>query len=47
MIDTQAGTRRQLRDLLAARARRTGEITLSTGAKSNFYFDCKLGNAGR
>ena len=41
MIDTQAGTRR-LRDLLATRARRTGEITLSTGAKSNFYFDCKL-----
>ena len=42
MIDTQAGTRRQLRDLLATRARRTGEITLSTGTKSNFYFDCKL-----
>ena len=42
MSDTQAGTRRQLRDLLATRARRTGEVTLSTGAKSNFYFDCKL-----
>ena len=42
MIDTQAGTRRQLRDLLATRARQTGEITLSTGVKSNFYFDCKL-----
>ena len=41
MIETQAGTRRQLRNLLATRARRTGEITLSTGAKSNFYFDCK------
>lgn len=42
MIDTHAGTRRQLRDLLATRARQTGEITLSTGTKSNFYFDCKL-----
>ena len=31
----------KLRDLLDTRAARTGEITLSTGAKSNFYFDCK------
>ena len=41
MTDTQAETRRKLRDLLDTRAARTGEITLSTGAKSNFYFDCK------
>ena len=41
MSDTQAETRRKLRELLDARAARTGEITLSTGAKSNFYFDCK------
>ena len=41
MSRTQAETRRQLRDLLDARAARTGEITLSNGAKSNFYFDCK------
>ena len=34
-------TRRKLRDLLEARSFRIGEITLSTGAKSNFYFDCK------
>ena len=41
MTDIQAETRRELRDLLDTRAARTGEITLSTGAKSNFYFDCK------
>lgn len=41
MTDTQAETRRALRDLLDARSARTGEITLSNGAKSNFYFDCK------
>ena len=41
MIDIPTDTRRKLRDLLEARAFRTGEITLSTGAKSNFYFDCK------
>ena len=41
MRRTRAETRRQLRDLLDERAARTGEITLSTGAKSNFYFDCK------
>jgi orotate phosphoribosyltransferase len=41
MTDTQAETRRELRDLLDARSARTGEITLSNGAKSNFYFDCK------
>lgn len=41
MSRTQAETRRKLRDLLDARAARTGEITLSNGAKSNFYFDCK------
>lgn len=41
MIDAQAETRRKLRDLLETRSARTGEITLSTGAKSNFYFDCK------
>ena len=41
MTDIQAETRRRLRDLLDTRAARTGEITLSTGAKSNFYFDCK------
>ena len=41
MSRTQAETRGMLRDLLDARAARTGEITLSNGAKSNFYFDCK------
>lgn len=41
MNRTQAETLRQLRDLLDDRAARTGEITLSNGAKSNFYFDCK------
>jgi orotate phosphoribosyltransferase len=41
MMNTQTDTRRNLRDLLDSRAARTGEITLSTGAKSNFYFDCK------
>ena len=41
MSQTRAETRRQLRDLLDDRAARTGEITLSNGAKSNFYFDCK------
>ena len=34
-------TRQALRELLESRAARTGEITLSNGAKSNFYFDCK------
>ena len=41
MNRTQVETLRQLRDLLDDRAARTGEITLSNGAKSNFYFDCK------
>jgi orotate phosphoribosyltransferase len=41
MMNTQTDTRRNLRDLLDSRAARTGEITLSTGTKSNFYFDCK------
>lgn len=41
MSDSPTDTRKKLRDLLEARAFRTGEITLSTGAKSNFYFDCK------
>ena len=41
MSQTQAETRRKLRDLLDERSARTGEITLSNGAKSNFYFDCK------
>ena len=41
MSQTPAETRAKLRDLLDARAARTGEITLSNGAKSNFYFDCK------
>ncbi len=41
MINTLTGTRQDLRDLLDSRAARPGEITLSTGAKSNFYFDCK------
>ena len=41
MPNTPSDTRRQLRDLLEARSFRIGEITLSTGAKSNFYFDCK------
>ena len=41
MTNTQTDTRRDLRDLLDSRAARTGEITLSTGTKSNFYFDCK------
>lgn len=30
-----------LRELLDTRAARIGPITLSTGKKSNFYFDCK------
>ena len=41
MTTTPAETRRNLRDLLDHRSARTGEITLTTGAKSNFYFDCK------
>ena len=41
MMNAQTDTRRNLRDLLDRRAARTGEITLSTGTKSNFYFDCK------
>ena len=41
MINTPTDRRQDLRDLLDSRAARTGEITLSTGAKSNFYFDCK------
>ena len=41
MINIPTDTRQDLRDLLDSRAARTGEITLSTGAKSNFYFDCK------
>ncbi len=41
MTTTPIDTRRALRDLLDSRAARTGEITLTTGAKSNFYFDCK------
>ena len=41
MTITPADTRQDLYDLLCRRAARTGEITLSTGAKSNFYFDCK------
>ena len=41
MTTTPAETRRNLRDLLDRRSARTGEITLATGAKSNFYFDCK------
>ncbi len=41
MTNTPTDTRRNLRDLLDSRAARTGEITLSTGTKSNFYFDCK------
>ena len=41
MTNTPANTRHRLRDLLDDRAARTGEITLSNGAKSNFYFDCK------
>ena len=41
MTDTRTETRRELRNLLDARSARTGEITLSNGAKSNFYFDCK------
>ena len=39
--DNPADTRRVLRDLLDARSARRGEVTLSTGAKSKFYFDCK------
>ena len=34
-------TRQALQEFLESRAARTGEITLSNGAKSNFYFDCK------
>ena len=41
MTDIPTDTRRRLRDLLDSRAARTGDVTLSTGAKSNFYFDCK------
>jgi orotate phosphoribosyltransferase len=41
MIDIPTDTRQRLRDLLEERSFRTGEITLATGAKSNFYFDCK------
>lgn len=41
MTNIPTDTRRNLRDLLDSRAARTGEITLSTGTKSNFYFDCK------
>ena len=41
MLNSPTDTRRKLRELLEARSFRIGEITLSTGAKSNFYFDCK------
>jgi orotate phosphoribosyltransferase len=41
MQNNPSDTRRKLRDLLEARSFRIGEITLSTGATSNFYFDCK------
>ena len=41
MTTTPVATRRNLRDLLDLRSARAGEITLTTGAKSNFYFDCK------
>ncbi len=41
MTITPAETRQNLRDLLDRRSARTGEITLATGVKSNFYFDCK------
>ena len=41
MTDTPTETRRKLRDLLDDRSARTGEVTLSSGARSNFYFDCK------
>ena len=39
--DDPADTRRALRDLLDTRSARRGEDTLASGAKSNFYFDCK------
>lgn len=41
MTDTPTETRRKLRDLLDERSARIGEVTLSSGAKSNFYFNCK------
>ena len=41
MTDTPTDTRRKLRDLLDERSARIGEVTLSSGAKSNFYFNCK------
>ena len=42
MIDSRAETCRQLRELLETRAAQKRDVTLSTGAKSSFYFDCKL-----
>ena len=41
MTTTPAETRQNLRDVLDRRSARTGEITLTSGVKSNFYFDCK------
>ncbi len=41
MSDSRAETRQELRDLLEDRAAQKREVTLSTGAKSSFYFDCK------
>ena len=41
MVDSRAETRRKLRDLLETRAAQKRDVTLSTGAKSSFYFDCK------
>ena len=41
MSDSRAETRRKLRELLETRAAQKRDVTLSTGAKSSFYFDCK------
>ena len=41
LTDSPANSRGALRSLLVERSLVIGPITLSTGRKSNFYFDCK------
>ena len=41
MSDSRTETRQKLRELLETRAAQKRDVTLSTGAKSSFYFDCK------
>ena len=42
MTTTTTSDRDNLRDILRAKSLRTGEFTLSSGKKSNYYLDCRL-----